>query len=87
MSDPDVANAAAVAGLASEVEALRRAVDPLPGRIADLARLAADLSAQVREISAVPKPGAMPSWLVAPEDPATTGALLAEVREIGRAHV
>lgn len=79
MSDPEVASAAAVAGLASEVEALRRAVDPVPGRIADLARLTADLSAQVRDLTVAPKPGAMPSWLVAPEDQDLTRALLMEL--------
>jgi hypothetical protein len=79
VSDPEVASAAAVAGLASEVEALRRAVDPLPGRVADLARLTADLTAQVRDLAVAPIPAAMPSWIVAPEDRATTGALLAEV--------
>lgn len=79
MSDPEVASAAAVAGLASEVEALRRAVDPVPGRIADLARLTADLSAQLRDLTVAPKPRAMPSWLVAPEDLEATRALLTEL--------
>lgn len=79
MSSPDIASAAAVAGLASEVEALRRAVDPIPSRVADLARLTADLGAQVRDLAVAPKAGAMPSWLVAPTDRDIVRLLLGEL--------
>lgn len=79
MSEPEMASAAAVAGLASEVEALRRAVDPVPGRIADLARLTAELGAQVCDLTVAPKPRAMQSWIVAPEDADVTRSLLAEL--------
>jgi hypothetical protein len=79
MSEPETASAAAVAGLASEVEALRRVVDPLPGRIEDLARLIAALAAQLRDLAATPAPRAMPSWLVAPAELGAAQRLLAEL--------
>jgi hypothetical protein len=79
MSEPETASAAAVAGLANEVEALRRIVDPLPARIDDLARLTAALAAQVRDLAAAPAPRAMPSWLVAPADVDAVRRVLAEL--------
>ncbi|MDN5858806.1 MAG: hypothetical protein L0H84_09305 [Pseudonocardia sp.] len=79
MGDAEPASAAALAGLASEVEALRRVVDPLPGRLSDLARVAADLTAQVRDLATAPKPGAVPTWLVAPTDVETVGTMLGEL--------
>lgn len=79
MSEPEPVNAAAVAGLASEVEGLRRVIDPLPERVENLAALTADLAAQLRDRVARPQPGVMPSWLVAPADAASTRLVLDEL--------
>lgn len=79
MTEPEPVSAAAVAGLASEVETLRRTVDPLPERVDALAGLTAELAAQLRDRSARPQQGAMPSWLIAPADAAATRLVLDEL--------
>jgi hypothetical protein len=79
------ATAAAVAGLAREVEALRRTIEPLrgmPGRVEQLAGLVADL-AETTAGDASPEPARTPSWLDLPADaePADAAALLDQLVE------
>lgn len=67
----EFAGADALAGLAREVEGLRRAVDPLRdvgGRVDDLARLVAQLTDTVTALAHRPGPAPAPSWLMAPTD-------------------
>ena len=62
---------AAVAGLVREVEALRRAVEPLrglPDRVDDLTRLSTDLANAVAALTARRAAAPCPSWLVLPAD-------------------
>jgi hypothetical protein len=69
-----------VAGLAREVDGLRRDLVPLrvlPGRVDELSRLLADLAESVTALRARSSTPA-PSWLMAPAD-ATTGTLLDEL--------
>jgi len=78
----EFARADALAGLAREVEGLRRAVDPLrevPGRLDDLARLVAQLTDTVTALSRRPGPAPAPSWLMAPADPAVVERVLTEL--------
>lgn len=79
MSPSEFATTDAVAGLAREVDALRRVVDPLRevgGRIDHLARVVAQLADTV---TARPGPTAAPSWLMAPADTVTIEKLLGEL--------
>jgi hypothetical protein len=69
----------AVAGLAREVDGLRRVVSPLPGRVDAHSRLLAELGETVAAFGARKAPTPAPSWLVAPTDPAETGRLLDEL--------
>jgi hypothetical protein len=72
-------SAAVVAGLAREVDGLRREVGGLAGvpeRVDELASLLARLADSVAALSARKAAPAAPSWLLAPQDPATTGELL-----------
>ncbi|SDH19317.1 hypothetical protein [Pseudonocardia oroxyli] len=70
-----------VAGLAREVDGLRRELVPLrllPGRVDELSRILADLAETVtalRSRAATPAP----SWLLAPTDATSTGILLDEL--------
>jgi len=76
------ASAAAVAGLAHEVEALRRAVDPLrqlPGRVDELARLLARVADELADHTARSGPTTAPSWLLLPTDPDDARRLLGEL--------
>ena len=79
------ASAAAVAGLAREVEALRRVVEPLrglPARVEQLAGLVAEL-AETTAADGRPAPARTPSWLDLPADaePADAAALLGQLVE------
>jgi hypothetical protein len=74
------ASAAAVAGLARELEALRRAVEPLrglPERVEQLVGLLAEL-AEATAADGPPPPARTPSWLDLPADaePADAAGLL-----------
>lgn len=76
------ASAAAVAGLAQEVDALRRAVDPLrqlPGRVDELAKLLARVADELADHTAHAGPVATPTWLMLPDDPTTAARVLAEL--------
>jgi hypothetical protein len=71
MTEPEEeapASAAALAGVASEVEALRRIVTPVAERVDELAAMTAELADRIRDLGARPSTRAMPSWLVAPAD-------------------
>lgn len=71
-----------VAGLAREVDALRRTVEPLlglPDRVDDLARLATDLANAVAALTARRATQPCPSWLVLPEDKDLAGRVLDEL--------
>src|SRR3954470_19560538 len=73
------AAASAVAGLAREVEELRRRIEPLaetPARVDALARLITQLAATLTALTARSDVAAPPSWLMAPDDPAYTRELL-----------
>jgi hypothetical protein len=75
----DEAGAGAVAGLAREVDALRRTVAPLlglPGRVDDLTRLATDLTNAVAALTARRSAAPCPSWLLLPDDPDLAGRVL-----------
>lgn len=77
--DPDVVSSAAVAGLVREVDALRRALDPLrglPDRVDELTSLAVDLANQVTALSSRKAAEPCPSWLMLPADPAQTADVL-----------
>lgn len=70
-----------VAGLAREVDGLRRELAPLrllPGRVDELSRVLADLAETVTALRARAATPA-PSWLLAPTDATSTGNLLDEL--------
>ncbi|WP_246633574.1 DUF2637 domain-containing protein [Pseudonocardia nigra] len=78
--DPEVA--AAVAGLAREVDGLRRTVESLtgmPGRVDELARLVTQLADTVAAVSARPGPTPAPSWLLLPDDEDVVARVLGEL--------
>lgn len=78
--EPDSSDVA-LAGLAREVDGLRRELLPLrslPGRVDELARLLADLAESVTALRSRTSTPA-PSWLMAPADPSATGELLNEI--------
>jgi hypothetical protein len=80
--EPRFASAAALAGLAGEVEALRRATDPLrqlPARVDELARLLARVANELADHTAHSGPVAAPSWLMLPADPAIAQQVLGEL--------
>lgn len=79
---PEFARADALAGVAREVDGLRRAVDPLRdigGRVEDLARLVGQLTDAVTALSKRPGATPAPSWLLLPTDPAAVEQVLGEV--------
>lgn len=81
-SEPDYASAAAVAGLAGEVEQLRRRLEPvetLPDRVQQLADVVDGLADKVAHLSQRGQSTAVPSWLMAPADADTAGELLDEL--------
>lgn len=74
--------ATAVAGVASEVEALRTGLEPLrglPSRVEELARLLTELAHQVRARVTRPPAAAAPSWLDLPADVDVAQQVLAEL--------
>ena len=76
---PAYASQAALAGLASEVEGLRRAIEhlgALPERVEDVAGLVARLAEAAAQRTAPAKPSTAPSWL---DLPATAGPADAEL--------
>jgi hypothetical protein len=77
--DPSVG---VVAGVARELEQLRRAVEPLlelPQRVDDLTRLATDLTNAVAALSARRTATPCPSWLLLPADPDLAARVLDEL--------
>jgi hypothetical protein len=80
--EPRFASAAALAGLAAEVEALRRATDPLrqlPARVDELARLLARVADELADHTAHAGPAAPPSWLILPTDSTIARQVLGEL--------
>jgi hypothetical protein len=80
--DPGGAGAAVLAGLAREVDGLRRTIEPLaglPDRVDDLTRLAADLTAAVAALTARRQAAGCPSWLLLPADPDLAARVLDEL--------
>ncbi len=81
-NDAGYASAAAVAGLAREVEALRRAIDPLrelPRHVDELTDLVARLAETAATSTCRPTPVVAPSWLMLPADVRTAHAMLREL--------
>lgn len=80
---PQYATTGAVAGLASELEGLRRRMEPLhtlPGQLAEVAEQVARLAEQVAELATSTGPGAVRSWLALDEgDPDLARRLLSEL--------
>ncbi|MDD7941684.1 hypothetical protein PHK61_25000 [Actinomycetospora lutea] len=75
----EFARVEALAGLAREVDGLRRGLDALigtPTRVDDLARTVAQLADAVAATPARPGPTVAPSWVTAPTDPAAAAQLL-----------
>ncbi|MCF7552167.1 hypothetical protein [Pseudonocardia sp. WMMC193] len=70
---------AATAGLAREVDGLRRLVAPLPARVDTVSQLVAELGETVAALAARKPPTPVPSWLMAPTDVEVTGRLLDEL--------
>ncbi|MEU6643209.1 hypothetical protein ABZ863_11725 [Saccharomonospora sp. NPDC046836] len=78
--DQTYASASAVAGLAREVEALRKAVEPvtaLSRQIDDLARVVRDLAAS--QAAGGPSAQGAPSWLDLPADPGAVRSVLEDL--------
>lgn len=78
----EFARAEAVAGLAREIEAVRRAVEPLlpvGDRVDELAGLLAQVADVVASLSARPAATPAPSWLMLPGEEATARRVLAEL--------
>ncbi|MCO1658897.1 hypothetical protein KDL28_27890 [Pseudonocardia sp. S2-4] len=74
----------AVAGLAREVEELRKRVDPLtelPARVDAIARLIAQLADTVTNLAARADVAPPPSWLMLPDDPGAARELLDALTE------
>jgi hypothetical protein len=78
----DEPTAGVLAGVAREVEQLRRAVEPLlelPQRVDDLTRLATDLTNAVAALTARRTTTPCPSWLLLPADPDLAQRVLDEL--------
>lgn len=79
---PALVSAAALAGLAHEVEALRRAVDPLRGlgaRVDEVADLVTLLADQVAALACRSAPPTAPSWMTLPSEVAMVRHPLGEL--------
>ena len=79
--DPVVAGSQ-LAGLAREIDQLRRTVEPLlglPDRVDDLTRLATDLTNAVAALTARRAAPPCPSWLLLPTDPDLAARVLDEL--------
>ncbi|ALE82471.1 hypothetical protein [Pseudonocardia sp. HH130629-09] len=71
-----------LAGLARQIDELRRRVDgldPVPGRVDELGRLVSQMADTLATLAARRRPMPAPSWLVAPTGEAEVGALLDEL--------
>lgn len=80
--DDEFARVEALAGLAREVDGLRRGLEVLfdtPTRVDDLARTVAQLADAVAATPARPGPTVAPSWVDAPTDPEATAGLLEDL--------
>ena len=80
--DAGFARVEAVAGLAREVDGLRRGLEvmaAIPERVDELARLVGQLADTVAATPARPGPTPAPSWLTAPTDPDQTAGVLGEL--------
>ncbi|WP_328304467.1 hypothetical protein [Actinomycetospora sp. NBC_00405] len=80
--DGEFARVQALAGLAREVDGLRRGLEALvgtPTRVDDLARTVAQLADAVAATPARPGPTVAPSWLTAPADAEATAGLLEDL--------
>lgn len=80
--EPEPASAKAVIGLVREVDALRRALEPLhglPERVDDLSRLATDLTNTVATLTARKATAPCPSWLMLPADAVEAARALDEL--------
>ncbi|MFC5136784.1 hypothetical protein ACFPK1_00940 [Actinomycetospora rhizophila] len=78
----EFARVEALAGLAREVDGLRRGMDALvgtPTRVDDLARTVAQLADAIAATPTRPGPTVAPSWLAAPTDSEALAALLDEL--------
>src|SRR4051795_12675667 len=82
----DVDGVVGVAGLAREVDTLRRALDhlrdhlsDLPGRVDDLTKLGTDLTNAVAALTARRTATPCPSWLLLPTDPDLARQVLDEL--------
>ena len=72
----------ALAGLVREVDALRRAIEPLlalPERVDDLTGLASDLTNAVAALTTRRAATPCPSWLMLPNDPDIAGRVLGDL--------
>jgi hypothetical protein len=81
-NDPEFARADAVAGLARQVDDLRRAVDPLHdvgSRVDAVTRLVTQLADTVDALAKRPAPTPAPSWLLLPADPTVVEQTLGEL--------
>lgn len=77
--EPAPASAAAVAGLARQVEALRRTVEDLqalPNRVDDLGRMTSGLADGLAAVKVRSGPATAPTWLMHPMDPWAARAVL-----------
>ena len=82
--EPAYATATAVAGLARELEALRRTIDKLPAlavRVEDLAAVVADLAVAVDQLTVTPAVAPPACWLDLPADETEAFALLSKLTE------
>lgn len=80
--EPTYATAAAVAGVASEVEQLRTRLDALEQvrpRVDELATLVEQLAERVKNHTGKPAPAAVPSWLMLPTDEHAARTVLDEL--------
>ena len=80
--DGEFARVEALAGLAREVDGLRRGLDALvgtPSRVDDLARTVAQLADALAAVPGRPGLTVAPSWLTAPADPEALAGLLDEL--------
>ncbi len=79
---PEYATSAAVAGLAREIEGLRRAVDAAAGlrpRVEDLAAVVADLADAVEQVTAMPDAAGPVCWLDFADTPTEAFAVLGKL--------
>jgi hypothetical protein len=80
--EPNYATSAAVAGLAREIEGLRRAVDSaaaVPQQVADLAAVVADLVIAVEQLTAIPAVMPPVCWLDFADTPTEAFAVLGKL--------